>query len=110
MKLSIDTTKEKAIIKVSGKTIKFNPVNIKREQKVLIEIEQLLIKQSIELSKISMIEINTGPGPFTSVRVGVSIANALSRVLGIPVCGLNEKKELDVVAPCYDRPANVTRR
>ncbi len=41
------------------------------------------------------IEVETGPGSFTGLRVGVSVANALGFALGIPV---NSKKmETDLV-------------
>ena len=33
------------------------------------------------------IEVETGPGSFTGLRVGVSVANALGFTLGIPVNG-----------------------
>lgn len=33
------------------------------------------------------IEVETGPGSFTGIRVGVSVANALGYSLGIPVNG-----------------------
>lgn len=40
-----------------------------------------------ELEKIEKIEVETGPGSFTGLRVGVSVANALGFALGIPVNG-----------------------
>ncbi len=44
---------------------------------------------------IDEIEVETGPGSFTGLRVGVSVANSLGYSLGIPV---NEKKlESDLV-------------
>ncbi len=40
------------------------------------------------------IEIETGPGSFTGIRVGVSVANALGFSLGIPVNGKKIETEL----------------
>lgn len=37
--------------------------------------------------KLKAIEVETGPGSFTGLRVGVSVANALGFSLGIPVNG-----------------------
>lgn len=41
------------------------------------------------------IEVETGPGSFTGLRVGVSVANALGFALGIPVNG--KRAETDLV-------------
>ena len=40
------------------------------------------------------IEVETGPGSFTGLRVGVSVANALGYSLGIPVNGKKIETEL----------------
>ena len=47
---------------------------------------------------IDAIEVNAGPGSFTGLRVGASIANALSFALGIPV---NGKPLGEIVEPRY---------
>lgn len=41
------------------------------------------------------IEVETGPGSFTGLRVGASVGNALGYSLGIPVNG--KKQETDLV-------------
>lgn len=46
-------------------------------------------RQGCKLSTLSGIEVETGPGSFTGLRVGVSVANALGFSLGILV---NSKK------------------
>lgn len=43
---------------------------------------------------LSGIEVETGPGSFTGLRVGVSVANALGFALGIPVNGKKMETEL----------------
>ncbi len=68
------------------------------DQNVLELIEKLLKKQNIALKDINSIQVKTGPGSFTGLRVGVSIANALSFALGIKV---NEKKIGEIVTPEY---------
>ena len=40
------------------------------------------------------IEVETGPGSFTGLRVGVSVANALGFALGIPVNGKKVETKL----------------
>ena len=44
--------------------------------------------------KLKGIEVETGPGSFTGLRVGVSVANALGFALGIPVNGKKLETEL----------------
>lgn len=43
---------------------------------------------------LKAIEVETGPGSFTGIRIGVSVANALGFSLGIPVNGKNLETEL----------------
>ncbi len=58
-------------------------------------IEKLLKKNKLEFKDLKGIEVETGPGSFTGLRVGVSVANALGFSLGIPVNG--KKIETDLV-------------
>ncbi len=50
-----------------------------------------------QASKVDIrnIEVETGPGSFTGLRVGVSVANALGFALNIPVNG--KKMETDLI-------------
>lgn len=52
---------------------------------VLSGIESLLAKNSLKLNDITGIRVATGPGSYTGLRVGASIANTLSWILKIPV-------------------------
>ena len=44
-------------------------------------------KKARTIKDITEIEVNLGPGSFTGLRVGGSVANALGWLLGIPVNG-----------------------
>lgn len=44
--------------------------------------------------KLKGIKVETGPGSFTGLRVGVSVANALGFALGIPVNGKKMETQL----------------
>lgn len=58
----------------------------KREAQVVIPIiEKLLKKHTLDLTDVTEIMVDEGPGSFTGLRVGVSIANALAYTLKIPV-------------------------
>lgn len=53
-----------------------------------IKIKELLHKQNKKLSAVSAIAVYKGPGSFTGLRIGVSIANALAMSLRVPVVGV----------------------
>ena len=59
----------------------------KKAQTVLPLIEEMLREQKLKLSDITAISVNPGPGSFTGVRVGVSVANMLATLLSVPING-----------------------
>lgn len=100
MTLFIDTSKRdevKVQLDLDGKVYKKTKKNI-QSQNVLKLIRELLKSKKIKLSQISEIKVNTGPGSFTGLRVGVSVANALGFSLKTPVNGKNAGE----VFPTYD--------
>lgn len=56
-------------------------------QMVLPLIEKLLEKHRLAFSDIERIRVNTGPGSFTGLRVGLAVANMLGTLLNIPING-----------------------
>lgn len=56
-------------------------------QKVLPLLESLLLENDLTFGEITEIEVTTGPGSFTGLRVGAAIGNALGLLLNIPVNG-----------------------
>jgi tRNA threonylcarbamoyladenosine biosynthesis protein TsaB len=58
-----------------------------KSQLVLPVIDELLKKNKLDIKDISEISVNTGPGSFTGLRVGITIANALSFTCSISVNG-----------------------
>lgn len=87
MKLYIDTSdREKIIVGLDDE--KHESVAKERASQMLLPfIEELLTKNKKTFKDLTEIEVNTGPGSFTGLRVGVSVANALGWSLGIPVNG-----------------------
>jgi len=59
---------------------------LKREI-VLNLIDKIIAKHNLNLKEITEIKVNNGPGSFTGLRAGISIANALGYSLNIPVNG-----------------------
>jgi len=60
---------------------------ILKAQNVLLLIEKILEKHKLKPSNLTAIKVNTGPGSFTGLRVGVAVANTLAWSLKIPVNG-----------------------
>jgi len=54
---------------------------------VLGAIKKLLFKNKIKLSELDAIAVNLGPGSYTGVRVGVTVADTLAWASNIPVFG-----------------------
>lgn len=54
-----------------------------------IKIKELLDSEKKNLSNLSGILVYSGPGSFTGLRIGVSVGNALSYGLNIPIYGAN---------------------
>lgn len=91
--LYIDTSdREKASVKLEkeGKVFRLEDKRGKMKSQVTLElIDEVVKKARIRLSDIDTIKVKRGPGSYTGLRVGVSIANTLAFCLGKQV---NDKK------------------
>lgn len=92
MILHIDTKEqnevEVTLRQAQGKVIKTLSAKNKFGSQVLLPLIVKLLRASTPRVP-AQIEVETGPGSFTGLRVGVSVANALGFALNIPV---NNKK------------------
>lgn len=86
-------------------------------------IRQFLQAASYPLQTLQEVVVHAGPGGFTSLRIGVTTANALAYALGIPVVGVQgDVADLDdllarsktaapvtagVVIPVYSKPPDI---
>lgn len=104
-KIYIDTTdNKKVIVRLTtdeGVDTVEEVLEGKRAQIVLPIIDELLKKHGLTPKDLTGIEVNEGPGSFTGVRVGVSIANALAFGLGIPVNGKKIENGQGSIEPKY---------
>ena len=86
------------------------------------KIEEILNRLSISYGDIGGIAVFKGPGSFTGLRIGMSVANALAYSLGIPIVAKGgsgwledaasrlEKGQTDKIAkPEYGAPARTTK-
>ena len=101
--LIIDTSSNKEVkvgLEIDGKKhLLEKTIDHRKAQAVLPMIEELSKKHKLSLKDITAIKVNPGPGSFTGLRVGVSIANTLGFLLKIPV---NGKKVGEMVEPKYN--------
>lgn len=70
-----------------------------KAQEVLPMIEDLLAVHNLKIENVVSIRVNTGPGSYTGLRVGVAIANMLGVLLGVPINGLPVGQQ---VFPVYE--------
>lgn len=101
--LHIDTSdRTRAIVKTKqGKRVcesVSEDAGFRKSQVTLPLIEECLKKASLKLEEIDHIEVEKGPGSFTGLRVGISIANALAFCLQKSV---NYKNLGEIEIPVY---------
>jgi len=86
-----------------------------------LKIRDLLKSQKKELADLQGIVVYEGPGSFTGLRIGMSVANALAFSLDVPVAtatgddwvtkaieSLREHPSKKPVAPAYGAPVHIT--
>lgn len=99
--VNIDTSSNEEIsvgVEINGKKdLITEKVGKQKAQVVLPLVEQLLKKHNLTLQNITNVQVHTGPGSFTGLRVGISIANALGFALKIPVNALEIGKFVEAV-------------
>jgi tRNA threonylcarbamoyl adenosine modification protein YeaZ len=98
MKLFIDTSRTERIRICIDETEYITDSRIGKSQRLLPFIVDTLTSLGKTLSDITEIGVHTGPGSFTGLRVGVTVADTLGFVLQIPVNGvlMAEKKYTEI--------------
>ena len=130
MLLYIDTTQREfikfALIKNESKVFLLEKiVGNKQSENLLFLLDKFLKSKKTKLQDMTKIVVNRGPGSFTSVRLGVVLANTLSYSLKIPIFGIDNsefksqedylklldlKKSDEFVKPFYYKEANITTK
>lgn len=128
--LAIDTIESETgigITKNIGNDIK-TWISIRNQSKELLpNIDKLLKKNKIKPEQLKWVTVNLGPGSFTGLRVGISVANTFGYGLNIPVIGKSKlggdikqriksllklktiKKDFKQVLPEYGRAPRITK-
>lgn len=92
MVLYINTSDQKIIkvaLKKEGEMVESMEEENEYGSQVLLPLIVKLLKssQKLDFKNLTGIEVDLGPGSFTGIRVGVSVAQALGFALKIPVNG-----------------------
>ena len=97
--LGIDTATAQVSVAVGGHEgvlASTQSVRGKQHAETLTPAIEFTCKQArIELSEISVVAVDLGPGLFTGLRVGVAAAKAMAHALRVPMIGVSS---LDLVA------------
>lgn len=93
---------------VADKIIKKKLVHSERKhsEKLLKTIDGILKSVKKSIHDLSGIAVVKGPGSFTSLRIGVSTANALAFGLGIQVIGVDKDEALSRISVLFNKKHN----
>lgn len=67
---------------------RFEPLERGHAERLVGMVRDVLASGGVTLSDIDRLAVTVGPGTFTGVRIGLSLARGLKLALGIPVAGL----------------------
>jgi tRNA threonylcarbamoyladenosine biosynthesis protein TsaB len=70
-----------------------------RAGRLLEDVNDLLAEADVETSELRRIVVGTGPGSFTSLRMGLAAARALALALDVKVAGVSTLDALAAGAP-----------
>jgi tRNA threonylcarbamoyladenosine biosynthesis protein TsaB len=82
---------------VEGKTVLGERISVPRS--LLADVDVLLAEAGVEPSSLDALVVGTGPGSFTSTRIGLALARGLALALELPVAGVST---LDALAAARD--------
>lgn len=131
MVLLIDTAHEPARLGLArdGVLVKEVALGPRRElsHRLLDQIDRLLTAAGASIKTLSAIAVVRGPGSFTGLRLGVSVANALTASLPLPLVSVRASEaptlaefaraaeraleagaSESAVIPEYDKPPSIT--
>lgn len=78
---------------------------VSRSEDLLLSISDILTRNSLNRSDISLIAVSTGPGSYTGIRVGISTALGLKNALGVSCLGFQVLDALNTSLALHSGPA-----
>jgi tRNA threonylcarbamoyladenosine biosynthesis protein TsaB len=97
--LAIRTDKPEAELYVFDNVVKLAEYKWQADRQLAetihLKIKDILDESSIELSDLGGLLAYRGPGSFTGLRIGITVANALAFALQIPITGSLDPDWLD---------------
>lgn len=78
-------------------------------KKLLPAIVKLLKRANLRFSDIDRICVAKGPGGFSALRIGVTVANTLALILKIPLFEMESGLKVKVAIPKYSLAPNITK-
>lgn len=126
MILTLDTSKPECKMALAEKGLIVSTKNWLAERRLaldlLAQIETFLSENKLSFQDLSGLVVFRGPGSFTGLRIGVSVANTLADSLEIPIVGelgeswiengtkrLAQKQNDQIVLPEYGSPPHITQ-
>lgn len=103
MKLFLDTTDNLLTMVKVGDNDFVKRYDKPQDQDIVGAISEALRLSGANWEDIDQIEVNPGPGSFTGVRVGVSVANAIAFARGILINGVKPP-----ISPVYSSEPHIT--
>ncbi len=89
---------------------------------LLSKIKEILVNNNVTDNEITGIIMHTGEGSFTGLRIGTTVANAMSYSLGVPIVAtegdnwiseglgkITSSKPGDLVVPKYNAEPNISQ-
>lgn len=91
--LALDTTQSTLCLALTSGTEVLASVtdnsDLPHSQRLFPVLDELLKNQSLSMDAINLLAVNTGPGSFTGLRVGIAAVKGLATTLGKPAVGVN---------------------
>jgi tRNA threonylcarbamoyladenosine biosynthesis protein TsaB len=99
--LAIDTAQAETVIGLNDDVVSWMS-DRSQSKELLPAIDKLIRSQKLTPQKIRGVVVNQGPGSFTGLRVGLTIANGFGYGLKIPVVGMSEFEVVRLFYPKVD--------
>lgn len=64
---------------------------------IFIKLDELFKKSNKKIEQLKGIIVNSGPGSFTGLRIGISAANAIAFSLNIPIVGVSNSSDFEQI-------------